>query len=128
VMNQGPGDGVTVSGSFNRIARNVFNVGFQGIEVTSGQANVVARNLVLNAGGDGVLTDAQATNTIIIRNLVGHSAADGIDVKSASTAILLNTANNNGSYGIEAVPGVVAFGNKASGNGNPLQCLNLTCT
>ena len=34
----------------------------------------------------------------------------------------------DGSYGIEAVPGVIAFGNKASGNGNPQQCLNVTCT
>lgn len=128
VMNEPPGDGVTVSGSFNRIARNVLSTGFLGIDVTSGLANVVARNWVFNAGGDGVLTDAQATNTVIIRNLVANSAADGIDAKSASTAILFNTANNNGNYGIEAVPRVVAFGNKASGNGNPMQCLNVTCS
>jgi uncharacterized membrane protein len=31
-------------------------------------------------------------------------------------------------FGIEAVPGVTdGGGNKASGNGNPLQCLNVFC-
>jgi len=29
--------------------------------------------------------------------------------------------------GIETVPGIVANGNSAQGNGNPLQCLNVSC-
>jgi hypothetical protein len=39
-----------------------------------------------------------------------------------------NTANDNGDLGIEAVSGVIYGGeNTASGNGNPLQCLNVVC-
>jgi hypothetical protein len=39
-----------------------------------------------------------------------------------------NTANRNHDLGIEAVPGVIdGGGNKASGNGNPAQCLNVVC-
>ncbi len=127
VMNDQPGDGVTVSGSFNRIAFNAIRSGFAGIEVMSGQANVVDRNWVFDVGGDGVLTEPQATSTVISRNLAMGNGADGIDVEGASTAILFNGANDNGGYGIEAVPGVFAVGNKASGNGNPMQCLNVTC-
>jgi hypothetical protein len=34
----------------------------------------------------------------------------------------------NADLGIEAVPGVIdGGGNKASGNGNPLQCSNVFC-
>jgi hypothetical protein len=48
-------------------------------------------------------------------------------VESPSTILIRNTANDNGDLGIEAVPGVVGVGNRAAGNGNPLQCLNVAC-
>jgi hypothetical protein len=35
--------------------------------------------------------------------------------------------NHNGDLGIEAAPGADGGGNKASGNGNPLQCVNVVC-
>jgi hypothetical protein len=42
--------------------------------------------------------------------------------------VTVNTANDNTDLGIEAVPGVIdGGGNKASGNGNPAQCLNVRC-
>ena len=45
------------------------------------------------------------------------------------TTITANTANDNLDYGIEAVAGVTdGGGNTASGNGNPAQCLNVTCS
>ena len=47
----------------------------------------------------------------------------GIDVDSASTTLARNTANRDGDLGIEAVLGVRdGGGNRARGNGNPLQC------
>jgi hypothetical protein len=49
-------------------------------------------------------------------------------VRSASTTLTKNTANDNGDLGIEAVPGVIdGGGNRARGNGNPAQCLNVSC-
>ena len=40
-----------------------------------------------------------------------------------------NTANDNRDLGIEAVPGVIdGGGNRASGNGNVLQCTSVACS
>jgi hypothetical protein len=39
-----------------------------------------------------------------------------------------NVANDNGNLGIQAEPSVIdGGGNKAKGNGNPLQCVNVFC-
>ena len=62
------------------------------------------------------------------RNVASGNGDDGIDVDDAGTTITSNTANDNGDYGIEAVPDVIdGGGNKARGNGNPAQCLNVSC-
>jgi hypothetical protein len=53
---------------------------------------------------------------------------DGIHVEDPGTTIADNRANDNADYGIQAVPGVIdGGGNTASGNGNPLQCVNVVC-
>ncbi len=53
---------------------------------------------------------------------------NGIEVIAPGTFIGWNTATKNGDLGIEAVPGVTdGGGNHASGNGNPLQCVNVRC-
>jgi hypothetical protein len=66
--------------------------------------------------------------TLLYENRVEKSAGDGIHVHEAATTITKHSANDNGEYGIEAVPGVIdGGGNKASGNGNPLQCLYVEC-
>ena len=61
-------------------------------------------------------------------NTVTGASDDGIDADSAATRLDRNRADNNGDFGIEAVPGVTDLGgNLASGNGNPLQCQNVFC-
>jgi large repetitive protein len=53
---------------------------------------------------------------------------DGVDVRSPTTRVRDNRADDNGDFGIDAVSGVVDLGgNTASGNGNPLQCRNVFC-
>jgi large repetitive protein len=53
---------------------------------------------------------------------------DGIHVETPSATLTKNIANDNLDLGINAVPGVIdGGGNRASGNGNPLQCLNVVC-
>jgi hypothetical protein len=48
--------------------------------------------------------------------------------KNASTRLTRNRAVRNADLGIEAVPGVLdGGGNKASRNGDPLQCSNVFC-
>jgi len=57
-----------------------------------------------------------------------RSGTDGIRVDSPSTTLTRNTANANGDLGIQAVPGVNDGGrNRASANGNPLQCTFVDC-
>ena len=49
-------------------------------------------------------------------------------MEAAGTRVRRNVANDNGDLGIEAVEGVVDLGsNRASGNADPLQCLNVVC-
>jgi parallel beta-helix repeat protein len=90
--------------------------------------NVIRRNLVLHAGIDGVLVESTATDTLLERNIAIRAGDDGIDVDSGATTVTRNLSLRNGDLGIEAVAGVTdGGGNKAHGNGNPAQCLNVAC-
>ena len=96
------------------------------LDLLAGTANVIVRNWIV-AGVDGIFVSSFATGTTLRRNVAAGNADDGIDVESPSTILVRNTANDNGDLGIEAVPGVTGLGNRAAGNGNPLQCLNVVC-
>jgi hypothetical protein len=48
--------------------------------------------------------------------------------EEAPSVVARNSANRNHDLGIAVIEGVVdGGGNRAWGNGNPLQCLNLLC-
>jgi parallel beta-helix repeat protein len=90
--------------------------------------NVIRDNEVEHAQLDGILVDETAPGSLVERNVVSEAGDDGIDVESSATTLTRNTAKRNGDYGIEAVPGVIdGGGNRAFGNGNPAQCLNVAC-
>jgi parallel beta-helix repeat protein len=92
----------------------------------SGTGNQILDNAVDDNNRDGLLL-RDAHNTRVERNKAYRNADDGIDSQGVNT-FLANTANRNGDYGIEATPAAVdGGGNKANGNGNPAQCLNVTC-
>ena len=89
---------------------------------------VVSDNVANSRLADGILVDAGATATVLARNTSNGNGDDGIDVEATGTTLTRNTADENGDLGIEAVAGVFdGGGNRASGNGNPLQCSNLAC-
>jgi parallel beta-helix repeat protein len=126
---------ISIGGSRNLVSGNTASAGggsaggfaSEAIHIFSGQRNVVERNDVVS-NTDGILVDLAAGRTVVAGNRAHGSDDDGIDVESPSTTLRDNTANDNGDLGIEAVPGVRdAGGNSASGNGNPLQCLNVAC-
>jgi nitrous oxidase accessory protein NosD len=125
----GPIDGASihVQGSDNLVRRNaVPTAGFYGITV-SGAGNVVQSNSVTGSY-IGFAVAAGSTATVIEDNLATNAYDDGIHVDAPGTLIRKNVANDNGDFGIEAVEGVIdGGGNTASGNGNPLQCLNVFC-
>ena len=88
----------------------------------------VRRNLVFDAGIDGVLVESTASDTLLERNIAIRARDDGIDVDSGAATLTRNLSLRNGDFGIEAVPGVTdGGGNTAHGNGNPAQCLNVAC-
>jgi parallel beta-helix repeat protein len=109
------------------IERNWISGGDWGMYLGRG-AGPVIKNHVSNARIDGIYTDLWRGSELV-GNVATNNGDDGIEI-SAETGVVLtrNTANDNGDFGIEAVPGVSdGGGNKASGNGNPLQCLNVFC-
>lgn len=94
----------------------------------SSDRNVVSRNVVNSELSDGILVDGTATATLLERNTANRSGDDGIDADSPAATLTRNTANRNHDLGIEAVPGVTdGGGNRARGNGNPLQCTTIDC-
>jgi parallel beta-helix repeat protein len=128
----GEGTGIEIDGGdHNVIGRNsIRDIGGHGIAVGFDVVvgNVVRRNHIRGAGEDGVHVDAAAERTLLKRNHAVGAKDDGFDVDSPATTLTQNHAVHNGDLGIEAVFGVTdGGGNKASGNGNPAQCLNVVC-
>jgi parallel beta-helix repeat protein len=123
-----PGLEVLDGASRNLVARNTFLGNTVGASIASGADNLVRRNTATAGSGDGFLVGAPATGTVLQLNTAIGFGDDGIDVEAPGTLIKRNTANDNGDLGIEAVTGVIdGGGNRARGNGNPFQCLNVVC-
>jgi large repetitive protein len=145
-------------GSHNVIAHNRVSRGREGIRIEKGRGNLVAHNVVVGArragirlgihkpslGGahnvvrrnlvrdsavDAFLVGKKDAHSLLLRNIARGAGDDGFDVGSRSAKLTSNRAVRNGDLGIEAVLGVIdGGGNRASGNGNPLECTNVFCT
>jgi Right handed beta helix region len=130
-----PEDGMIIEGDRNEIVRNRLVRNGGGILITTvsrrGTAvgNVVRRNEVRDARASGIGVDCcKPKRTRISRNYVVGSGRAGIGVGNPSTKLTKNRAVRNGGLGIEAVEGVIdGGGNRASGNGDPRQCVNVKC-
>jgi hypothetical protein len=123
-----------VRASRSLVAHNIVTAVAGGARLASGQDNVLRANSA--AGGvsgeglpeDGFVVEAATAGASLERNTATGFLDDGFDVEAPGTRLRRNTANDNGDFGIEAVQGVIDLGgNRASGNGNPLQCLNVVC-
>lgn len=136
------GDGVALAGSWNVIALNQASGGGGGgienpvgIRVESGHGNRIFGNDARADGGlglgvedDGIAVRSPARHTRVVFNTAHDSGDDGIDIDSPGTFVRGNRAERNRDLGIEAASGVRdGGGNRAAGNGNPLQCLNVVC-
>jgi hypothetical protein len=114
-----------------------------GIGVYGGSGSSIEKNTISDADLSGIFVGealygggGHSVGTTVRGNLVTRSGFDpyaddnddGIHVDDPGTVIANNRANDNFDYGIQGVPGVIdGGGNTASGNGNPLQCLNVVC-
>jgi parallel beta-helix repeat protein len=115
-----------------RIERNWISGGDWGMVLGRGGGPVI-KNDVWSARFDGINVDLWGSSEFV-ENVATMNGDDGIEIGEGgaipgySVVLTRNTANDNGDFGIEAVPGVTdGGGNKASDNGNPLQCLNVFC-
>jgi parallel beta-helix repeat protein len=130
-----PEDGMIIDGNRNEIVRNRLVRNGGGILITTvsggGKAvgNVIRRNVVRNARAGGIAVDCCVPKrTLISRNYVVGSGRDGINVLNPSTTITNNRVVRNSRLGIWAVKGVIdGGGNRASGNGDPRECVNVAC-
>jgi parallel beta-helix repeat protein len=96
--------------------------------VIGGVNTVVRRNLVRGSGADAFQVNAADDRSLLVGNVARGAEDDGFDIDDASTRLRNNRAIRNDDLGIEAVRGVIDGGrNKASRNGNPLQCTNVFC-
>jgi parallel beta-helix repeat protein len=93
-----------------------------------GDDNVVRENLVKRSGGDGFLVPKENDSNVLTRNVARRSGQDGFDIESDSTTLTRNRGVRNFDLGIEAVTGVIDGGeNRAFGNGDARQCVNVKC-
>jgi parallel beta-helix repeat protein len=152
------GSGMSLGGRGNVVAHNRIVGGNDGIRVEKGRGTLVTDNLIVDTrrwgitlgihdpfiGGadnlvrgnivrrsrvDGIVVVKKDRHSALVRNVVTGSGDDGFDINSRTTTLTGNRARRNDGLGIEAVFGVIdGGGNRASGNGNPLQCLNIFCS
>ena len=142
--------GIYVADGGTRIERNIVTGNYSGIYISyestgtviaenavtnntaegitmAGRDTVVSRNIVSGNGTFGILVYF-APAGVVERNVANRNGRTGIYVGNVQTTIRNNRANRNGDLGIEAYEGSIdGGGNKAHGNGNPLQCLNVVC-
>jgi parallel beta-helix repeat protein len=129
-------DGIAIeNASGNRVARNVIldarkNGIYLGLNEPpiGGVDNVVRGNVVRRSGEDGFKVRSKDHHSLLKGNLARRSGDDGFDIESSSTKLVRNRAVGNDALGIEAVEGVGdGGGNRATGNGDPRQCVNVGC-
>jgi hypothetical protein len=131
---------IAIGGDRNLVKGNeVMGGWFSGVALTvaGGDRNEVRGNLARYGFMDAeILVTSAATRTLVAGNTAigSHNDPrftddDGIRVNAPGTTIRGNTAIDNSDLGIDAVKNVIdGGGNHASGNGNPLQCVNVVCT
>ncbi len=114
--------------SANVIRKNLISDNFLGMSMIETFNTWIEQNRVLGSNLDGIHVGGESLRNLVEGNLTYQNGDDGIEVEESDNEITRNTANENGDLGIEALPNVGdGGGNRASGNGNPLQCLNVEC-
>jgi parallel beta-helix repeat protein len=119
-------DGNTVE---NNQAAPLWSDGNQcdGIALFASNDNKVVRNIAANDVPHGIWVARDSARNAVKRNILFQNGGDGLLVENNKTTLSANEATNNQGWGINAVKGVTAAGNKAAGNFGPGQCRNVTC-
>jgi parallel beta-helix repeat protein len=135
------GDGIAFDNLFesgvnpgNQITDNTTSGnGRDGIYLFDAEGTLVEGNRSYDNARYGTFLDLSA-GVLMQRNTTNRNGDDGIHAERGSYRLTENTANRNVDLGIEAgAPDpmdslvIDGGGNRAFGNGNPLQCLNVAC-
>ena len=95
----------------------------------------ISHNHSIRNGADGIhvsdpehASDARSQTSELRGNRTDRNGDDGIEVRSAEVTVAANRATWNFDLGIDAVPETIDGGrNRAFGNGNALECVNVFC-
>jgi len=111
--------------------------GFGILVVADANDNTIVGNIIARTKQDGIRVldfdpadpeNPVPSGTVMRANLVSRGGHDGIRTDSAAAVLTGNAAFFNHDLGIEAVPGVTdGGGNQARHNGDPAQCVGVTC-
>jgi large repetitive protein len=129
-----PGGLLLMATTGSRVESNVVtdNLG-RGVELSgSSFGNTLLLNMVATNNGQGIYVGDEATDqpgNTLDRNTVNGNAGDGIHLAKGGHTVRQNTADNNNGWGIYGALGTIdGGGNRASGNSQPEQCFNVTCS
>ncbi|HEV8248539.1 MAG TPA: right-handed parallel beta-helix repeat-containing protein [Gaiellaceae bacterium] len=99
-----------------------------GIELFNADKSTIAGNHIRGSTLDGIHSFQGSSGNLFSRNHADRNNDDGIDIADAGNTITKNHAGRNGDLGIFAAAGNTdGGGNKAKHNGNPAQCVGVTC-
>lgn len=99
-----------------------------GIELWNTDASVLSDNHVRSSVGDGIHSFTGSSGNLFKKNHADKNGANGIEIADTGNTITKNHADKNTNLGISAVAGNTdGGGNKAHHNGNPAQCVGVTC-
>jgi parallel beta-helix repeat protein len=114
-----------IDSNYNSVYKNRGGAGI--LAISGAGANILADNSVIGNRVGIQLSDDGGDNRLV-SNAARRNAEDGIRIEDPANALTRNLTVRNGDFGIEAVEGTIdGGGNRAFGNGNPLQCLHIIC-
>ena len=123
-------DGIDARGPAVTVVANTIRHSFDdGIDV-NGAGSTIDGNSVSGSGQDGLDVDSRTAR--IQNNVSSSNGDDGIGVgrEAANVTVRANFASTNFDLGIQPIAGTTidGGGNRASGNGDLRQCVQVICT
>jgi parallel beta-helix repeat protein len=98
-----------------------------GIALFASADNRVIDNIAANDVPHGIRVAPGSSGNVLRGNIAFQNGGDGVLVGNQTTTLKENQATRNQGWGVNAVRGVSASGNRAAENFGPGQCRNVAC-
>ncbi len=90
--------------------------------------NRATANQLIGNRQDGLWVNQRSLGSVVARNVALRNGDDGIDVENPATTVRANALLDNSDLGVEAIPGTRdGGGNIAARNGSPIGCTIVIC-